>query len=641
MAGLLLGAGLLWLVFGPDTRPPPPPLVALQVIETADDPLAPGQAEALGELLARALGHHGRALVAGPDRVDPILAADGDLDPDDAGAVFERLEALAGADYLVRVALAGDRPEGAALEIRDREGVRRQARVEHEGPGARVLNLAREVAEDLGLQWREYEAARVVDGADETLNRMLLDALAARAAGSPEEARLRLATVTDQAPALLFARYELAVMAEAAGETDRARALYGAVAEAAGQAGVENLEGAALFRGALLAGDDSEQAMAGLERALERFLAAGHRINAGHARSQLGAQAESAGDLELATKHQARALQDFRRGGDRGGESAVHARLAVLEALAGDLHAARDHQRRALELQQSLGLDTMQAFSLANLGELEQRLGRPEQARDLLEQARSRATGVAPAQAAIHLALARLERSTGRLEAAEWHIQRALGLYQALADPAGQARSLAEGARIALETGHIQRAGTRMDEALALDEASARAAEAGQRLALAARVALVSGDQAGFEERMADLAARLSEAADPGLALEHDLLVARAEPDDDRAVSVWEALVSDPLLVRRPELELEIVEAHARWLLGRGEIEAARTAMARLGHRQAGHPAVIRLRAAVALADGEAVEATRWLERWRRHHPDSWPELRAVKTVRLASVPRR
>jgi len=152
----------------------------------------------------------------------------------------------------------------------------------------------------------------------------------------------------------------------------------------------------------------------------------------GLALSELGLQASTRGDLELASHHCEEALRLLESVGDVGGEARTRCVLATVHSLRHDIEGAREHARAALEHFRRFGNALGEARAVGLLSSIALDAGELEEARSHLERclALSSAGGHQRYEATALSDLARIDHAEGDLDRALERHARAIGKHR-------------------------------------------------------------------------------------------------------------------------------------------------------------------------------------------------------------------
>ncbi|MEM8930065.1 MAG: CHAT domain-containing tetratricopeptide repeat protein [Acidobacteriota bacterium] len=257
------------------------------------------------------------------------------------------------------------------------------------------------------------------------------------------------------------------------GDTDRAIAVLGealdgarAIGDTPAEARLANNLGALHRRIG-----EPERAMALYRRALDRFRRDSDSFWQARTLNNLGFTLLGLGDLDAAEQRFSEALPLRREVGDRRGEAVTRRNLGRATELRGDLVAARGHHDAALDIARELGDRRAEADALVLLGRVRRRLGEPEAAEQLrraLAIRRDLKDRVGAARALRELAETHLAH--GRPEAARPLLAEALDIHRATREPGAEMETLYVLARVERATGRPDAAITRARAAIALVE---------------------------------------------------------------------------------------------------------------------------------------------------------------------------
>ena len=149
--------------------------------------------------------------------------------------------------------------------------------------------------------------------------------------------------------------------------------------------------------------------------------------------NRMGALREQMGHLEEAHGDYSQALALSRASGNAPRQAALLNNIALIDRRQGRLYGALHGFQGSLAIWRGLGSRVEgEAQTLANIGDLYARLGRPSRAREYLEQSRVswKSLGRADQEGAVLGKLGNVERAAGNLSAARNHLQTALRLHQ-------------------------------------------------------------------------------------------------------------------------------------------------------------------------------------------------------------------
>jgi tetratricopeptide (TPR) repeat protein len=165
-----------------------------------------------------------------------------------------------------------------------------------------------------------------------------------------------------------------------------------------------------------------------------------------------------------------RAVQAARRAGDRNAEATALSNLGVVDWRLGRYQQAAGRLQQALALYRDTGDQAGQAGALGRFGIVEYQIGRYQQATGYLQQALAlhRDTGDQAGQARQLNHLALVDQRLGRYQQAAGYLQQALALYRETGDQSGQACALGNLGDINLRLGHYQQAAGYLQQVLAL-----------------------------------------------------------------------------------------------------------------------------------------------------------------------------
>lgn len=215
------------------------------------------------------------------------------------------------------------------------------------------------------------------------------------------------------------------------------------------------------------------EAVAILERAIERADAAGLQPLRGRCLSALGQTRLQAGDVVGALNAHEAAQAVFEAAGLPRAVANAKVGAGDARATASDEAGALDNIESALALFEELGDLQGQRRALERLGAIHRTAGRSEQALELLERALPlmEASWDRQGEAEVHRHLAQLELDLGRFAQAETSLEQALALHALEDDLPAMAEDLAALGRVSLEAGRPARGALRLERALTLDHA--------------------------------------------------------------------------------------------------------------------------------------------------------------------------
>lgn len=283
------------------------------------------------------------------------------------------------------------------------------------------------------------------------------------------------------------------------GPWSQALALYTDTVAAAARLGDRSAQARALLHGGDIRGltGDYPGAAGDTQRALALYRVLGDRFGQAAAMAQLGQTEARTGGYRDSIRKQSDVLRLYRALGSRRGQALVLNQLAETRGRAADFSGAAGDYREALELYGSLGDSQGRALALLGLGEMRRlggdHVGAASSQREALRI--FRAIRHRRGHAAALTNLGEIHLAGGDHLSAARDLNEALKLYQGLGDQQGQgnaltllgsARRLAgdqDGARIALEEALLlfRNIGARGNEVFALNQYAAVIATTGER----------------------------------------------------------------------------------------------------------------------------------------------------------------
>lgn len=206
--------------------------------------------------------------------------------------------------------------------------------------------------------------------------------------------------------------------------------------------------------------DCKRKALAGFAVALERWEAAGDRVQVVATLNQMGIIHRGLGDIPEAVSFYERALARALEWEDRSGEAQARNNLAVVYGFLGDSDKAVQSYREALRIFEELKDSEEAGRTLYNLGVHQLERGETEAAVESLNRALEirREAGEKKTQARILSALARARLNLGESEAALGLLRQALELSREQGDRHGEANALQQTAACYLRRGELQKA---------------------------------------------------------------------------------------------------------------------------------------------------------------------------------------
>jgi two-component system, NtrC family, sensor kinase len=178
------------------------------------------------------------------------------------------------------------------------------------------------------------------------------------------------------------------------------------------------------------------------ERAVSIFDEIDYAIGLGRALTLVGAVLERMGELDEACRYYERSLEESRKQSFPLGVAGARMRLGQLHHSRGDRERARELYRSSLEESAKLPMKELRASTLTSLGKLELEEENFDEARVLLEGARTLVEnlGAVRTEADIHRALSQLEEARGEVSSALDHFKKFHELESVIFDEERRAR---------------------------------------------------------------------------------------------------------------------------------------------------------------------------------------------------------